>query len=60
MYAVFCTLYTRNQDGTCTKQSQVVEEYFEAYWDALTYLGDERVVHVYLHEVEVLTIEEVC
>lgn len=47
-------LYTRNQDGTCTKQSQVVEEYFEAYWDALTYLGDERVVHVYLHEVEVL------
>ena len=51
MYAI----YTRNQDGTCTKQSQVVE----AYWDALTSLGDERVVHVYLHEVEVLTIDEV-
>lgn len=38
-----------------TKQSQVVE----AYLAALTYLGDERVVHVYLHEVEVLTIDEV-
>lgn len=59
MYAVFSTLYTRNQDGTCTKQSQVAEEYFDNYWDALTYLGDERVVYVYLHEVEVLTVERV-
>lgn len=59
MCAIVSTIYTRNQDGTCTKQSQDVEEYFEAYWDALTYLGDERVVHVYLHEVEVLTIDEV-
>lgn len=56
MYAVFSTLYTRNQDGTCTKKSQVAEDYFLA---ALIYLGDERVVRVYLHEVEVLTIEEV-
>lgn len=59
MYAVFSTLYTRNQDGTCTKQSQVAEDYFDNYLAALIYLGDERVVRVYLHEVEVLTIEEV-
>lgn len=59
MYAIVSTIYIRNQDGTCPKQSQVVEEYFEAYLAALTYLGDERVVHVYLHEVEVLTIDEV-
>lgn len=59
MYAIVSTIYTRNQDGTCTKQSQVVVEYFEAYWDALASLGDGCVVHVYLHGVEVLTIDEV-
>lgn len=53
MYAIVNTVYTRNQDGTCTKQSVVVED----YEDARAYLGDERVVYVYLHEVEVLTVE---
>lgn len=58
MYAIVSTVYTRNQNGTCTKQSAVVEDYFEHYEDARAYLGDDRVVYVYRHEVEVLTVEE--
>lgn len=59
MYAVFSTVYTRNQDASCSKQSQVVVEYFGSYLDAVTSLGDERVVYVFPHEVEVLTVEKV-
>lgn len=58
MWAILSTVYTRNQDGTCTKQCTVSVDYFERYEDALACLGDERVTRVYPHEIEELTIEE--
>lgn len=60
MYAIYSTVSTRNQDGTYTVQMCCVDEYFEHYEDAVAYLGGEIVTNDYSHEIEVLTVEEVC
>lgn len=58
MYAIVSTVYDRNRDGTYSKQSVVVLDYFEHYEDARAYLGDDQGVYVYRRVVEVLTVGE--